>query len=395
MTPDENAALAECAHAAGQTCLASLPRILTIESTSICNLRCVMCPHAINAVDRPKHIAADVVDSLKNAMAVAQQAQLHGIGEPLASPSFWRALDSGAFHPDSELSVNTNLTLLNDRRLAQLLAVEARLVLNISLDAATEATYRRIRGADFTEVLDNIARLRAARGERTNPTLYMNMTLMHANIEEAPAFVELAHRLGVDGVWLWQLNRWPDRTMAQYRIDRDGWHFDYAEQGLWNYPMLSDSCLRAAKQRAVELGMPLYLDNLKAVFFDAPAEQPPAEAAPAPPPAAETVRDCRSPWEWAMVTSNGDVRPCCHAHEPVGNLGEDSFEAVWNGPTMQALRRDLQAGRVHRACHKAPCKYVQNTLAADARERSRAHLRNGSDLAAAAWRKLAAKVRPG
>src|SRR5215467_10568413 len=158
-TPDENTALMAREYAARKLVVANLPTRITIESTSICNLRCVMCPQAIDAVDRPRHMPEQILDSLAEACAVVSSAQLHGIGEPLASPVFWRALESNAFHPDAQLTVNTNLTLLNDRHLALLVGARPKLWLNVSLDAASERTYRHIRGADFGEVTGNIARL--------------------------------------------------------------------------------------------------------------------------------------------------------------------------------------------------------------------------------------------
>jgi radical SAM protein with 4Fe4S-binding SPASM domain len=386
-TPEENALLMREEHAAGKLIVANFPTLLTIESTSICNLRCVMCPQAIDAVHRPRHMPEHILDSLAEATRVASKAQLHGIGEPLASPVFWRALANDAFHPDAILTVNTNLTLLNDRHLAILVGAHQELRLNVSLDAACEVTYRRIRGADFYEVTRNIARLRAARGDRQYPVITINMTLMRENIEEAPAFIELAHRLQVDGVLLWHLNRWPEESMAAYKTDRDGWHFDYAAQGLWNYPGLSDRCLRAAIRRAEELAIPVKMDP--SVLFDqSSAAQPVAVAETGTPgatraplnrsvttaegvvraeraPAAtaaqpDTVKDCRFPWEWAVITTDGDVRPCCHATGAVGNLNDTGFAELWNGKEMQELRRDVTANRINRLCHNAACRFVQN-----------------------------------
>ena len=106
-TPKENTALMVREYAAGKLLVANFPTRITIESTSICNLRCVMCPHGIDAVDRPRHMPEPILASLAEASAVASWAQLHGIGEPLASPVFCWALESDAFHPDAQLNVNT------------------------------------------------------------------------------------------------------------------------------------------------------------------------------------------------------------------------------------------------------------------------------------------------
>lgn len=383
-TPSENARLVDQAYREGQTQLECSPSILTIESTSICNLRCVMCPHAINAVQRPKHMPESVIDKLSGVLAVASEAQLHGIGEPLSSPAFWSALENPAIHPDCNLNINTNLTLLNDRKLALLLGVKAQLKINVSIDAATERTYARIRGAELGEVLDNVGKLIAARGDRQRPIVYINMTLMRENIEEAVPFVEMAHRLGVDGVFFFQMNHQPPERMEKYRIDRHDWHFDYTQQGLWNFKELSNRCLNEAFERGRQLGMPLFPEGLAGLFFDdAPAvpavsapplgQEPPAEAvAVKPGRATPEVRDCRAPWEWSLITTNGEVLPCCYGAPPVGNLNDSSFDEIWNGEAMQSLRKSLSENRIPKACEKGICKYVLNTrLAKEEEERRR------------------------
>ena len=187
--------------------LDNLPTRLTIKTTAICNLRCVMCPHSIDAVQRPNHMPLEILERLVEPMANAERAQLHGIGEPLASPALWRAVENNYFSAEAALTINTNLTLLNARRLKKPLEMKAKLTLNVSLDAATPRTYRRIRGGKMEEVLANIRRLLAERRDPEHPAIWINMTLMRENIGEAPAFVELGKALGVDAVCFWHLNR--------------------------------------------------------------------------------------------------------------------------------------------------------------------------------------------
>jgi wyosine [tRNA(Phe)-imidazoG37] synthetase (radical SAM superfamily) len=269
--PKSNEALAMAEYKAGVLHVNSTPRMLTLETTSRCNLRCVMCPHAIDAVDRPKHLEEDSIGTLWRFLGQARSVQLHGIGEPLASPAFWKSLQY--IPAGCDASINTNLTVLDDKRLERLVASNLSVV-NVSLDAAAALTYRRIRGFEFETVLENIRRLVAARAAagRKLPRLYMNMTMMRSNVEEVPAFVDLAADLKADRVCLWHLNRWPDAEMRRYRIEREGWRFDYASEGLWNHPQLSNQMVREAQTRAAARGIGLYLDENKHVFFDEPAE---------------------------------------------------------------------------------------------------------------------------
>jgi hypothetical protein len=80
--------------------------------------------------------------------------------------------------------------------------------------------------------------------------------------------MRLAHRLGVDRVAIWHLNHESEENMARYVIERDGWTFNYALEGLWNYPALSDKRIREAIALSEKLSVPLYLDHNKSVFFN-------------------------------------------------------------------------------------------------------------------------------
>lgn len=268
LDPRENRRLAMAEYRDGVTRVRSTPSLLTIESTSRCNLRCVMCPHAIGAVDRPKNLEEDLTRKLDRFVRQADAIQLHGIGEPLASPAFWRLLASLPIAELCESSINTNFTVLNAERIDRLIASNLK-ILNISLDAASPGTYRRIRGFDFDVVLANISAFIAARNARGRrfPEVHLNMTLMRENIEEAVDFVRLAVRLKADKVAFWHLNRYPDEEMRRYMIERDGWSFSYAEQGLWNFPQLSNRCLRDVEREAARHNIALYLDSNKSVYF--------------------------------------------------------------------------------------------------------------------------------
>jgi radical SAM protein with 4Fe4S-binding SPASM domain len=60
---------------------------------------------------------------------------------------------------------------------------------------------------------------------------------------------------------------------------------------------------------------------------------------------------CCEPWSRIVVAANGDARPCCVWPYPVGNLIEQPFEEVWNGPGFQKVRR-----RVNTRFPQSPCK---------------------------------------
>lgn len=267
--PAANRALGMEEYKSGTTAVTSTPAMITLETTSLCNLRCVMCPHAIDSVQRPKHLEEDLVKKLDRFIHQSSSIQLHGIGEPLISPAFWEILKMLPDATACESSINTNLTVLPGDKLERMLASELKIV-NVSLDAARPETYSKIRGFTLETVLENIRKLVATRelkGSRY-PLVYLNMTLMRSNIEELSEFVALGHQLKVDRIVLWHLNRWSPEEMSRYKVKRGDWLFDYEKEGLWNYPDLSNFSLRQAEEEARRLGIPLWLDHNKSVYFD-------------------------------------------------------------------------------------------------------------------------------
>lgn len=74
------------------------------------------------------------------------------------------------------------------------------------------------------------------------------------------------------------------------------------------------------------------------------------------------ISECRNAWEWAHVTATGDLRPCCYALRPVGNVvTAGGFDEVWNGPTLRDVRRSLVEGHVPPSCRGAGCRFARDT----------------------------------
>lgn len=243
------------------------PYKITIETTSACNLRCVMCPHAIGAVHRPKHLPIEIADKLLPVIESGKYFELHGIGEPLLSPAFWRILEILANkNPSAEAVVNSNLVVLTDEMLAKIVASTLTQI-SVSLDAATAPTYYKIRGADFGRVLDNIGRLREAlikQNASRKLKLVVNMTMMKENLEEVVDFVRLAKSLGASEAAVWPLNDYgpADELTGHWTTNLRNWTFDYRQQMLTNIPQKVNNIISEAKERAKEINLPFKAMNL-------------------------------------------------------------------------------------------------------------------------------------
>lgn len=246
--------------------LAARPTILTFDVTTVCNIRCVMCPHGRQQIDSPEHLDAGVYDLVAHHLTRGVRVQMSGIGEPLLSPLFWRVISGTKETPEVHVRVNSNGLLWTRKNIDAVLDSNLKEI-SFSVDAARPETYAKIRGARFDKVLRNIRALlaaRAARGQAT-PVVLLNMTLMRENIEEAVGFVELAHALGVDKARMWHLDGFGDE--ADWIVERKGWVFDYRAQMLHQHPELSNHHIVAAKRRANELGVNLTFINDREILF--------------------------------------------------------------------------------------------------------------------------------
>lgn len=56
------------------------------------------------------------------------------------------------------------------------------------------------------------------------------------------------------------------------------------------------------------------------------------------------------PWIHLHVGNRGQVNACCVAHIPFGNINKDSFDTIWNGKPIEALREKFAAGQSDPRC---------------------------------------------
>ncbi len=323
-------------------------------------------------MDMPKLFLDMLADFMKRASFV----QLHGNGEPLLSAAFWNTFDiMGSQYDDgTRISINSNGQLLTHKIAGKLVRSPLHNI-TISLDAATDATYKKIRGADFDNVLENIRNLIRARNKlgRKLPEVYVNMTLFRENIAELPAFIELAHELGVDKACFWHMNQDYSHEKVDWRVERDGWVFNYHDQLTSKYPALSNRMVREALDRARELGLEIDTGARKQLWFPECSREDSEVSGETTnkeklldenkrltgnTSKAMTGVDCDAPWRWLVIGVDGTVRACCHMTGPLGNIRHEDPARIWNGHEMQSVRRAIKGKRLHWLCRGAACEYA-------------------------------------
>ena len=320
MTPDRRPAVVD-----------TLPRSLYLEATNRCDSRCQTCVRTFRALEPPADLTLARVREVVEPLPRLDRVVLHGIGEPL--------LNREIFEIVAHLKARAATVVFNSDAISLTAPRAERLIASgldeyrVSMDAATRATYRMLRGVDqFDRVVTNVTRLVArmrAQG-RTTPRVSLWFTASRANLEELPAFVQLAATMGVGEVYTQRLvfnglglatetNSLHARLQARER-----------------------ALLEQAETLGRSLGVSLAASGLTtplASFGGSPADT-------------RHWAGCQRPWTLSYITANGNVLPCCispwvardYEALVLGNVFSEPFAAIWNGERYQRFRTEFEGG---------------------------------------------------
>jgi MoaA/NifB/PqqE/SkfB family radical SAM enzyme len=146
---------------------------------------------------------------------------LSGGGDPFASPHCRSLIASIPWKelPLLRMSLHTNGLLLDDRHWQDLLG-EARgrvIEIQISIDAATEETYRENRGGDWGKLHESLHFASSLRASGFIDSLWLNFVVQANNWREMPAFAGMAKAYGADHVDFGALGQWGTYADEDYR----------------------------------------------------------------------------------------------------------------------------------------------------------------------------------
>ncbi|HSF04157.1 MAG TPA: radical SAM protein [Methylomirabilota bacterium] len=307
-----------------------LPRSLYLETTNRCDSACQTCIRTFASLEPPADLTLAQVQAIVEQFPVLDRVVLHGIGEPLLNREIFDIVGWIKIRGTTVLfnSDAISLTPKRARRLIESGLDEYR----VSMDAATAATYRQLRGVDqFDRVVGNVRRLVELERELGRPTPKVSLwfTATRLNLEELPAFVGLAAGLGVGEVYVQRLVF----NGLGLAIEENALHgrLRAREQALF------DEATHMAENLGIALrasGLTTPLDSLKG-------------EAPRP----RHWAGCQRPWMLAYVTANGNVLPCCispwvareYRGLVLGNAFSERFAEIWNGERYRRFRTDFES----------------------------------------------------
>jgi radical SAM protein with 4Fe4S-binding SPASM domain len=204
----------------------------------------------------------------------------------------------------------TNGTLLTAEAIDEIVDAGISRV-TVSIDGGTKELVEHIRaGASFEQVIRNTKSLRARRGGSL-PRLRINHVLMEQNIDHFDEMLALVESLQPEEIVVRPVSRMSEAEI-QESTDPEFW----------------------AKVRAARVSLAEFCRRTGVEDTGFLRDQPTK---------IDVGLSCRFPWTTIAVHQNGDVYPCmAWSRPPVGNLARQSFEEIWNGPALVALRAEFE-----------------------------------------------------
>lgn len=318
-------------HAAssGELAIPFAPSSLNLMMVDTCNSQCVMCGKDYRACGSGQYLSLPDMKAIYDHLDMRYLVDViyGGGGEPYLNPDLGEiALDTRRNYPFVQHTVITNAIDLKEKTTGDLLEAGAHFL--VSVNAATAHTYKDVAGVDgFDHLLANLRRLVRQRGQGATQ-ISLSMILLRRNIEELPAFVDLAADLGVDSVKVMYSRIYPQ----VYREKEGRGVVISQDDSLFFHQDLSDRTVAAAEEKA---------RNRKIRFHRVPYFHERHET---------RTRDCTEPWRSLFINFNGDVYPC-PASEILfrpkidagqyqsGNILRQNYKEFWNNRFWQELRR--------------------------------------------------------
>jgi len=293
-----------------------------MDQNNKCNLRCRMCGFsdprvaALASYDLPRELYDSIARQLFPRVAYLA---LSLMTEPFMTRDFPDRLAAVREHEVPFSDIITNGTLLTARAIEKM--IDARINrLTVSIDGGTKELYEHIRrGARFENVVRNIFLLQSMKRERgaTLPRLRINHVLCDANIHAFDDFLALVEELGAEMIEVRTLS-----DMGQLELR------PHADPRFWS--KMPEACAKlaafCARTGIEDSG---YLRD-RPSRIDIPDE-------------AGRPLTCRRPWDTIAVHANGDAHVCmAWDRQPLGNFARETFEEIWTGPVMQAIRAEFE-----------------------------------------------------
>ncbi len=175
---------------------ANFPPVVIVNVTNVCNLACVHCAHPVikkRADYKPMFMSETVFE--KVAKEVSQNKitvmRIASDGEALIHPRFFDFIKIAKSYKIYPVNLTTNASFMDEKACQKILDSGIDVV-DVSIDALNEATYKVIRvGGDLKQVMKNTLTLIEMRNKIKSPLkIFVSFVRQKLNEHEVDAFVK-------------------------------------------------------------------------------------------------------------------------------------------------------------------------------------------------------------
>jgi len=291
--------------------LRGYPLKLSFDPSSICQLKCPLCP--TGQEQKGRSLGRMNFDKFKKLVdetgPYLYELDLNNWGEPFLNKNLIKMVDY-AHRKRIRTSVNTNLNVPLSENDAIALINSGLDVLYISMDGITQKTYEKYRKkGNLKTVWDNIKLVSSKKKEleKENPRITWQFLVSSLNEHEIPKLESVKQELGVDELVIGLLRS--DMGKEIFTMDKE-------------------------KVESLKKWLP---KNESLSRYDYDKKQ-------------RKLRKDSCPFLWftSVVNWNGSISPCCanyYEKFDFGNAFDQGFKSVWNNENYIAARKAVATGK--------------------------------------------------
>lgn len=318
------------------------PKVVFIEPTSKCNLRCKMCYLDFSKMNFSNEIDIDKFKTIINQLP--KRVKLIGFtgGEPLISPDFLKMIE---YLEEKKLLVNIQSNLINTTNVEQLLRFKSIIFLiNTSIDGSEEY-HNHNRGKKNAYTLTKSG-IEFINNNFPTGTIMPVCVVQGQDIKELEALIDLAGELGILEVE-YELERRVDKTAIEESTSILGYRasdfrvkeLDTAELsiGLKELREMIDRIIAYGKKNNIKVRfLPEDLEKNLTLYYN---------------------RNTRSKYKLycdalniMRIDSHGNVFSCIALQKSFGNVFETSITDIWESEEFIDFRRRLLKNNLMPIC---------------------------------------------
>ena len=198
------------------------PKRVILSHDRSCNISCPSCRTKLILMDHKATARLNDMfeDNLRPFLDNADEIKVTGSGDPFGSRHFRSVLKSlcAEKQPIRRIQLHTNGLLANERAWNELGLWDHVKSIWVSIDAAEPETYSVLRrGGDFNQLVANLHFLGCLRRAGEIESLRLDFVVQAMNFDQMGDFVDLAKRVGADGVYFLRLRNWGHFSADEFR----------------------------------------------------------------------------------------------------------------------------------------------------------------------------------